>query len=173
MPYSYIKNQKQYLELLNNLLNDNNLISDPKQLFQLIELSEHKGKIVGWQILNKEIKFATADIIDCDESALLDGDRYIIRFFSYHFNPSTNSQLFSYRIDSEQGDLHLNPDLSLISQYVDHISPDQLYLDINNFNCVLAIQLALMYIIRCIYPAEPQASEEYNNALNGIRRKLG
>ena len=62
---------------------------------------------MGWQILNKEIKFATADIIDCDESALLDGDRYIIRF-SYHFNPSTNSQLFSYQIDSEQGDLHLN-----------------------------------------------------------------
>jgi hypothetical protein len=171
MSYSIVKNGHQYIRLLTNILNDNALITDPKQLFQFIELSEHKGKITGWQINNKEIQFTTADIIDCDESALLNGDRYIIKYFSYHFNPSNSSSLCSYRIDSEQGDLHFNPDLSLIHYYGDHISPDQLDLNINNFNCVLAIQLALMYITKCIYPAEPQA-KEYNSALDGIRRKL-
>lgn len=171
MMQSIIRNSAKYLELLFDLLSEHDVISDPKQLFELIEVSEHKGKTVGWQIDNKEIKFQTDDFMDCDEGAILNGDRYIIDHFSYHFNPSTNSALNSYRIDFDRGDLHLNPDHSLEYYYGHHITPEQLDLDIDNFNCVLAIQLALLYITQRIYPAERQAAV-YNKALNGIRRKL-
>lgn len=171
MVQSIIKNADKYLELLSNLLSEHSMISDPKHILGLIEISECNGKTVGWQIDNTEIRFHTDDIVDCDEGAFIYGDRYIISYFSYHFSPLDRSTLRSYRIDSNNGDLHLNPDDSLISLYGRHISPEFLDLNINDFNCVLAIHLALLYIRQGIYPADTRAVE-YNKALDGIRRKL-
>lgn len=169
--HSIIKNPGRYLHLLYELLSGHDIIHDPKQLFELIEVSEYKGKIMGWQIKDKEIKFQTEDFMDCDEAALLKGDRYVIDYFSYHFSPSSTSMLKSYRIDLNNGDLHLNPDSSLEDDYSHIIYPEQLYFDIRNFNCILAIRLALLYIDQQIYPADPQA-KKYDIVLEGERRKL-
>lgn len=170
--HSIIKNPDKYFSLLNDLLCGHDMISDPKQLFGLIEISKHKNKTVGWQINNKEIKFKTEDFLDCDEAALQNGDRFVFKYFSYHFNPAAKDILKSYRIDLDKtGELHMNPDESLENNYGHYIKPEQLYFDINNFNCALAILLALLYMDQNIYPAEPQAVK-YGKSLQDIRRKL-
>lgn len=172
MVVSIIKDAEKYINLIHDLLNDNAMIADPKQLYGLIKLSVDKdGNIMGWEIEQKEITFVTNDILDCDEKALCKGDRFAITSFSYHFNPDASNSLHSYRIDLEWGNLHLNSDISLKGTYGDHLEADKLSFDITNFNCMLAIQLSLLYIGRQIYPADPKAAE-YQRALNGLRRKL-
>ena len=172
MAQSIIRDYKKYMNLLTELLNDHNMISDPKKLRGLVDISVCKGKVMGWRIANKEITFKTDDLIDCDEAALLRGDRFFIKSFSYHFSPAKPGALLSYRIDLDyDGEVHLNPDESLADEYDAHLQADQLSLGIDDFNCLLAIYLALMYIKQCIYPADLQAGD-YNRALDGIRRKL-
>lgn len=172
MAISIIRDPDKYFNLIHDILSDNGIISDPKQLYGLIKLSvDHDGQITGWEIEDREIKFVTNDFMDCDEGALLKGDRFEIRKFSYHFKPYSNEELFSYRIDLKFGDLHFNTDISLKDYYGDHLKPYELSIDIENFNCLLAILLALMYISKSIYPADSQASA-YENALGGMRRRL-
>lgn len=172
MVHSIISDIEKYFQLLLEMLNDFATISDPKEFYGLVEVSMHKGKIAGWEIKDKVILFYTSDFLDCDEKGLLKGDRYLVKDFSYHFNPSNSSTLASYRIDLHKEDLHLNPAPSLVEYYGDHISCEQLALDISNFNCVLAIQLALQYIKQGFYPADNSQVEGYNKVLDGLRRKL-
>lgn len=172
MSISTIPDGEKYLFLLHKMITENRMVNDPKEIYSLVKVSKtSKGKLIGWEITNKEINFATNDKLDCDESAVIYSDMFAIKNFSYHFNPSGSDHLLSYRVDLELGDLHLNPDPTLEGVLEHRIRPDKLPVDINNFNCLLAIHLALQYIRNNIYPTDTTANL-YNTVLEGIRRQI-
>jgi hypothetical protein len=169
MTCSVIKDASLYLEKLDEILRAFGIILEPEELFSLVEIKmTRSGVIVGWEILGKEVKFASGEFLDCDEFALIEGDRWIINTFSFHFQPGENQTLSFYRIDLDQiNGLHLNSS----SEETGHIPAELLHFDISNFNCIMAIRLAIEYINQAIYPSESGASI-YNNALQGVRRQL-
>lgn len=171
MNTSGIIDAKKYINKLADILSDCGMIDNPKQLFELIELSIYKNEIVGWQIYNKELQFITGDYLDCDEFAIFRGNYYVFTYCSYHFCPEDYQQFFSYRIDLDSEGFHFNPDSRIENTLGHRIEPNDLPIDIRQFNCLLAIHLALLYIRYGIYPTESQA-KQYEKALNGIRRKL-
>lgn len=171
MTVSIVKNCEEYLRCLHRVISENAVVSNPKDIHDLVELRKtRKGEIKGWKIDDREIVLSPENELNCDESAIINGDRVMIRKFSYHFNPN-EEQLLTYRIDLELGKLHFNPDISLESELGHRISPDQIPVNINNFNCLFAIYLALEYIKRKIYPSKPEA-HVYNQVLEGIRRRI-
>ena len=98
------------------------------------------GPIIGWTINGIEIMFQKA-YLDCDEHAVGKENEIYIDESSYHFQPCISHTLYQYRIDLDKSGTHLNTETFLKLPH--RLEPDQLTLDINNFNCLLAIHLAL------------------------------
>lgn len=169
MECSTIKDGNQYLLKLHDALDSSDMIDMPKVINQFAILSyDKKGNLIAWQIDNQNVQFIDGSFLKASEKAVLEGDRFHIKKISHHFN---HIRLNSYRIDFDKKGLHLNPDSKLESTLGHYISADKLYVDIRNFNCLLSIHLALLYIQHEIYPALIEA-RCYNNKLNGIRRLI-
>jgi len=79
--------------------------------------------------------------------------------------------LLSFRIDLEHGDLHFNPDPSFEPELKHRIPPNELPIDINDFNCLLAVHLGLQYIRNELYPLDDKHGT-YNKILEGVRRQV-
>lgn len=165
-------NGEKYLDKLFDLIANNNMIVNPKELFPFVIASRNKeGKLIGWEISDSEVLFADSSYLDCDEYAQLEGDRFIIPYFSYHFEPSPVCGLNCYRIDLDGKGLHLNPSSETQIDFDHAIYWSDLDVNITDFNCFLAIHLALLYIKEEIYPAVKGASF-YNKSLEGLRRSV-
>ena len=172
MTVSVVNDIEKYLRNLYEVIYINKMIEDPKAIKSLVQISKNaKGEIIGWEITDKEVKFTTGDYLDCDEGAIKNGDKFIIGYFSYHFQPNGTPKLLIFRVDLEQGDLHLNPDQSLEPRLKHRIPPNESLIDITNFNCLLAIHLGLQYIRNEIYPADDNHGV-YNKILEGLRRQV-
>lgn len=167
---SVITDADIYLSKLHELIRQFGIIIEPNELYSLVEVKMTRNqKIVGWEIKDKEIKFASGEFLDCDEFGEIDRERWKITGFSFHFQPVQNQELLSYRVDLDKlNGLHLNP---VPLDESKHLKPDELELDISDFNCILATRLAIEYLNHKIYPADT-GSGIYNKVLNGVRRQL-
>ncbi len=168
---SQIVNLERYLYLIKRILN-NSAIDLPKNSRDLFKIRLDKnGKILGWEINNKRVYFYNGDFLMAKEKAIYKRlyDSYLFECYSYHFNPNIDSKLHSYRIDfnTRQG-LHVNDERNGENN---HITSDQLRLDISNFNLYLAINLCLLYISKGKYPFDNINFEEYNLSITTCRRE--
>jgi len=168
---SVISNGLKYLQLLSQIINNSEIVHEPKAVGDLIIIHRRKNRVLGWTIQDKEIKFYNGDYLDCDEIARHSGDygKFIINRFSYHF--SSTGDLLDFRIDMDGGDLHAHPDER--TKLDSHLRPGQgLQLDINNFNLLLAIHLAMLYVKEKYYPLFDENADYINRILDRVRRHL-
>jgi len=167
-----IRNAEKYIKSLIDTMCNNGLISEPKDaktLFNKNQLHRNEdGEIVGWIISAKEIKFWGTAFLDVDEYAEFRNYKKIIdiTMFSYHFQPKNNDKLMEYRVDKDHEEVHANP--AAESNLNDHLSPTELRLDINSFNLLISIFVAIKYInSENKYPLYDQNAEFYNSIIDG------
>jgi hypothetical protein len=167
-----IRNAEKYINYLIETMCNNGIISEPKDAVKLFDNNKlHKnesGEIVGWMISAKEIEFWETAFLDVDEYAEFRQYKKIVDIttFSYHFQPKDNDELMEYRVDKDHEEVHANP--AAESNLNDHLSPTELKLDINSFNLLISIFVAIKYInFENKYPLHDQNAELYNSIIEG------
>lgn len=170
---SIVANGETYLRLLSRLLNNAAPIRRPRVWDDVVVVQWSRSRgLLGWIIEDKEIHFEEGTYLDCDEMASRLGDSvsFRIKRFSYHFHG--NEQLLDFRIDLEDGDLHVNPD-DRAGLPDAHLRPGKgLDLDVDSFNLFLAIHVAWWYLKKKQYPLDPAAAQALNRLLDRLRRRL-
>jgi hypothetical protein len=151
---------------------NNGAINLPKNYHDMFKLRKGKnGELLGWEIINKRVFFYNNDFLKVDEKAKSKKalGEYLIEKHTYHFNPHEDNDLERFRIDKKRSEpLHANDERNGNNL---HLSPEQLKLDINNFNLYLAIHLSLLYISKRKYPLDDKYGNEYNAELIKHRRE--
>jgi len=167
-----IRNPEKYIKSLIKIMRNNGIISEPKEARKLFNKNKlHKnedGEIVGWIISAKEIKFWETAFLDVDEYAEFRQYKKIIDIttFSYHFQPKNNGEFMEYRIDKDHEEVHANS--AVESNLNDHLSPSELKLDINSFDLLISIFVAIKYInSENKYPLYDQNASLYNSIIEG------
>jgi hypothetical protein len=163
-----IFNGKLYLNELIRILSQVRIIKHPKDIHKLFKkgtLHKNKnGEIVGW-FIQGEIKFWSNDYLDVNESAqkYSYNNHITLENFSYHFNPE-NENLNYFRIDKMGENLHANTcDNYNLKK---HLLPEELKLEIEQFNLIISIHISMTYISNPDkYPLLDEFSEMYNNII--------
>ncbi|KKM11244.1 hypothetical protein SY88_09620 [Clostridiales bacterium PH28_bin88] len=160
----------RYINRLKKFLQNQYLIKEPKRLESICFAShDRQGNTLGWAIMGQEIVLRHDNYLDVDEYGRRVSDNLAkITTFSYHFQPEQSSGLREWRIDFKDCDLHVNPD----GGDNEHLDPDQVPLDIDNFNLYLTLILTILYTSKRIYPFEPEAEAVYQSSLNKGRRQI-
>lgn len=146
------------------------------------------GNVIGWKIDHHShslrLKFGGSECsVDIHkELANTDvGDDWIrVREHSYHYqsHPGDTRGPLSFRIDLDPGvrlALHANPDHSLVQsgQMAAHLGPEELDLDIRDFDALQFVYVANLYREGKAYPLDPMIDDDYHDGIALIRREVG
>lgn len=169
-------NIAKYLEVVDRLFNNNGLIMEfPEKPF-IFKL--HKGKITEINVKRFKVLFKDCSSLTYSERGDLNTNAdYTINSHSYHFQPTNGSGMHPFRIDLENGDLHANPydqpDNKFDPSWPDHLYyPNDISLNITEFNLAIALRTSLIYLSYQGYPLVNENAKKYNISNGQLRRQI-
>ncbi len=168
----------KYLKILNQTFHNNGLILEhPDKPLEFIK--DKSGNIIELEAHRFRIKFLDGNSLDYDELGYIifgNVDMYEIKVHKYHFNASVED-FHPFRIDLDKQSCHANDyDTSKVKynpSWPDHLGyPNDIDLNITNFNLILAINTSLIYISTKNYPLENTYATSFNSSNERLRRQL-
>lgn len=156
---------------------DRNLLNDyaeplPEALF---EQSETEWTYVGPDVLNLEgadLEVNESGTLVRHQSRHVEASEMIWQRFRFHFQPrdATSHRAWRVELNRTRDSLHANTDHP--PRHPRHrLEPTQLTLRIDDFNVLLALEVAERYLATREYPVDQRYGGKYNAALETVRRQ--